>query len=57
MEPLRHGAAADDGAALDHPDGEAGGGQIAGAGQPVVAGADNDDIAIRGHSHPSLPHS
>ena len=44
MEFLGDRGAAEDGAALEHAHGEARLGEVAGAGQAVVAAADDDDI-------------
>ena len=41
---FRHGRAADDGAAFQHPHGQARLGQVAGTDQTVVATADDDDV-------------
>ena len=44
VEFLRHGGAADDGAAFQHAHAQARPGQVAGANQTVMATADDDDI-------------
>jgi hypothetical protein len=50
MEFLGHDRAADHGILLDHDDAQAGAGQVGGAGEPVVAGADDGDVVgIVGH--------
>ena len=44
VEFLGHGGAAQDGAALEYADPEAAFGEVAGAGEAVVAAADDDHI-------------
>ena len=44
MEFLGDGGAAEDGAALEYADGKARFGEVTGAGEAVVAAADDDDI-------------
>ncbi len=54
VELLGHRRAADDVAALQHRHLQSGAGEIEGADQPVVAAADDDDVALVGHQ-PAAP--